>query len=147
MAKNLDRKVQVLKMIVEEYLRTGEVMGSKNLLKKYDLPVSSATIRNDMATLEKMGLLFQPYNSAGRLPTDRGIRVFVDYMMEDLPTILLEESPKSPLIAREDPLDDILYSLVERITDATHEVTFACIPRQGILTYLGFTHLLERAKK
>ena len=71
MSKIQDRKVQVLKLIVEEYLKTGEIMGSKNLLKKYDLQVSSVTVRNDMAALEDMGLIFQPYNSAGRLPTNR----------------------------------------------------------------------------
>jgi heat-inducible transcriptional repressor len=85
MPKIQDRKVQVLKHIVEEYLKTGEIMGSKNLLKKYDMQVSSATIRNDMASLEDMGLIFQPYNSAGRLPTNRGLRVFVDYLMETMP--------------------------------------------------------------
>ena len=71
MPKIKERKIQILKLIVEEYLKTGEIMGSKNLLKKYDLQVSSATIRNDMLSLEKMGLIFQPYNSAGRLPTNR----------------------------------------------------------------------------
>lgn len=70
--KKIDtRKVQILKLIIEEYIQTGEITGSKSLLKKYDLQVSSATIRNDMAALEKMGLIFQPYNSAGRLPTTR----------------------------------------------------------------------------
>jgi heat-inducible transcriptional repressor len=58
------RKIQVLKIIVEEYLKTGEITGSKSLLKKHDMGVSSATVRNDMAALEKMGLIFQPYNSA-----------------------------------------------------------------------------------
>jgi heat-inducible transcriptional repressor len=80
-----DRKVQVLKYIIEEYIKTGEVMGSKSLLKQHDLGVSSATVRNDMASLEDMGLIFQPYNSAGRLPTTRGLRVFVDYLMETMP--------------------------------------------------------------
>lgn len=70
--KKIDqRKVHILKLIVEEYIRTGEITGSKSLLQKHDLQVSSATIRNDMASLEKMGLIFQPYNSAGRLPTHR----------------------------------------------------------------------------
>jgi hypothetical protein len=63
--KKIDlRKIQVLKIIVEEYLKTGEITGSKSLLKKHDMGVSSATVRNDMAALEKMGLIFQPYNSA-----------------------------------------------------------------------------------
>lgn len=70
--KKIDqRKIQILKYIIEEYIKTGEITGSKSLLQKYDLQVSSATIRNDMMSLEKMGLIFQPYNSAGRLPTSR----------------------------------------------------------------------------
>lgn len=71
MRKIDQRKIHILKIVVEEYLKTGEVTGSKSLLKKHDLQVSSATVRNDMASLEKMGLIFQPYNSAGRLPTTR----------------------------------------------------------------------------
>ncbi len=70
--KKIDlRKIQILKFIVEEYIRTGEITGSKSLLAKHDIGVSSATVRSDMANLEKMGLIFQPYNSAGRLPTTR----------------------------------------------------------------------------
>ena len=61
------RKIQILKIIVEEYIQTGDIVGSKSLLKKHEIGVSSATVRNDMASLEKMGLIFQPYNSAGRL--------------------------------------------------------------------------------
>ncbi len=58
------RQIQILKHIIEEYIKTGEITGSKSLLEKHDLQVSSATVRNDMMNLEKMGLLFQPYNSA-----------------------------------------------------------------------------------
>lgn len=147
MKKVDNRKIQVLKYIVEQYLNTGEVLGSKSLLEQYDLWVSSATIRNDMAALEKMGLIFQPYNSAGRLPTDRGIRVFVDYLMEDLPLVFLEENSENNFTKREGLIDDILYSIVERITNITHEVTFACIPSEGALCYLGITHLLENAQQ
>lgn len=131
MVKKVDnRKIQVLKYIVEQYLQTGDVLGSKSLLEQYNLGVSSATIRNDMASLEKMGLIFQPYNSAGRLPTDRGIRVFVDYLMDELPSIFLEKNEQKQLSAREGMIDDILYNLVERLTNTTHEVTFACIPSE-----------------
>lgn len=63
------RNIEILRIIVEEYIETGTVLGSKLLLKKYDLGVSSATVRNDMALLEKLELVYQPYNSAGRLPT------------------------------------------------------------------------------
>lgn len=130
MKKVDNRKIQVLKHIVEKYIETGEVMGSKSLLEQFDLGVSSATIRNDMASLEKMGLIFQPYNSAGRLPTDRGIRVFVDYLMEELPSVMIGEENLLPKIQREGLIDDILYALVERLTHSTQEVTFACIPSE-----------------
>ena len=77
------RNIDILKIIVEEYLSTGEVLGSKLLLKKYDLWVSSATVRNDMAKLEQLELVYQPYNSAGRLPTSKWLRAFVNYLMND----------------------------------------------------------------
>ncbi len=64
MKKIQERQIQILKHIIEEYIKTGEITGSKSLLSKHNLQVSSATVRNDMMSLEKMGLLFQPYNSA-----------------------------------------------------------------------------------
>jgi heat-inducible transcriptional repressor len=69
MANLTERNIEILKIIIEEYIKTGDVLGSKLLLKKYNLGVSSATVRNDMATLETLELVYQPYNSAGRLPT------------------------------------------------------------------------------
>lgn len=146
MKKIQDRKVQVLKHIVEEYLKTGEIMGSKSLLQKYDLQVSSATIRNDMMALEKMGLIFQPYNSAGRLPTTRGLRVFVDYLMETMPAVFLEAEKDYKTRTEERRIDDTLYELVARLTKITWEITFACIPSIGTSYYLGLSNYLERHK-
>lgn len=144
MSKIQDRKVQVLKLIVEEYLKTGEIMGSKNLLSKYDLQVSSATVRNDMASLEDMGLIFQPYNSAGRLPTNRGLRVFVDYLMETMPAMFLEAEQELNEKLAKNRIDDVLYGLVARLTKITNEITFACIPSLGTSYYLGLSNYLER---
>ena len=144
MSKIKDRKVQVLKLIVEEYLKTGEIMGSKNLLKKYDLQVSSATVRNDMATLEDMGLIFQPYNSAWRLPTNRGLRVFVDYLMETMPAVFIEAEQQYDEKITKNRIDDVLYGLVARLTKTTNEITFACIPSIGTSYYLGLSNYLER---
>ena len=143
--KKIDaRKVQILKLIVEEYIRTGDITGSKFLLKKYDLQVSSATIRNDMAALEKMGLIFQPYNSAGRLPTTRGIRVFVDYLMEHMPAMFIEGEQEIREIMDVSHIDDTLYTLVSRLTKITGEITFACIPSLGTSYYLGLSSFLEK---
>lgn len=143
--KKIDqRKVHILKLIVEEYIRTGEITGSKSLLAKHDLQVSSATVRNDMASLEKMGLIFQPYNSAGRLPTTRGLRVFVDYLMEALPTVFLEAEEEYARKVENNRIDDTLYSLVSRLTKITGEITFACIPALGASYYLWLSNYIDR---
>lgn len=119
-------------------------MGSKNLLKKYDLQVSSATIRNDMLSLEKMGLIFQPYNSAGRLPTNRWLRVFVDYLMEALPAVFLETEKELEKKINHNRIDDVLYGLVARLTKITGEITFACLPNLWTSYYLGLSSYIER---
>lgn len=143
--KKIDqRKVHILKLIVEEYIRTGEITGSKSLLQKHDLQVSSATVRNDMASLEKMGLIFQPYNSAGRLPTTRGLRVFVDYLMEAMPAVFLEAEEEYARKVENNRIDDVLYGLVSRLTKITGEITFACIPSLGASYYLGLSNYIDR---
>ncbi len=144
MKKIQERQIQILKHIIEEYIKTGEITGSKSLLSKHDLRVSSATVRNDMMSLEKMGLLFQPYNSAGRLPTSRGLRVFVDYLMETLPAVFLEaeELHREKLVNNR--IDDTLYELVARLTKITGEITFASIPNLGASYYVGLSNYMDR---
>src|SRR4051794_36929303 len=73
-----DRKLDVLRAIVEDYVSTNEPVGSKSLVDRHQLGVSPATIRNDMAALEDEGYITQPHTSAGRVPTDKGYRLFVD---------------------------------------------------------------------
>ncbi len=138
------RKIQILKIIVEEYIKTGDIVGSKSLLRKHEMGVSSATVRNDMASLEKMGLIFQPYNSAGRLPTTRWIRVFVDYLMEYMLPQFIEA--ENELIERHDQtrVDDELYGLVAKLTRSTREITFGCIPSLWANYYLGLTNYLQK---
>src|SRR5690625_1629522 len=73
-----DRRLEVLRAIVEDYVDTREPVGSRALVERHKLGVSPATIRNDMAALEDAGLIAQPHTSAGRIPTDKGYRMFVD---------------------------------------------------------------------
>lgn len=80
-----DRKKQILKAIVDDYIMTTEPVGSKNLIKRHDLQVSSATIRNEMMELEELGYLEKPHTSAGRIPSDKGYRTYVDEMLELTP--------------------------------------------------------------
>ncbi len=77
-----ERKKKILMAIIQEHILTAEPIGSRTLAKKYDLGVSSATIRNEMADLEEMGYLEQPHTSAGRIPSDRGYRYYVDLLLE-----------------------------------------------------------------
>ena len=75
------RKQKILEAVVLDYIETAEPVGSRTISKKYNLGVSSATIRNEMADLEEMGLIEQPHTSAGRVPSEAGYRYYVDYLM------------------------------------------------------------------
>ena len=77
-----ERKIKILQAIINDYIVTGEPVGSRTIAKKYDLGVGSATIRNEMADLEEMGYLEQPHTSAGRVPSSKGYRLYVDKLME-----------------------------------------------------------------
>lgn len=76
------RKIQILEAIINDYINTGEPVGSRTIAKRYDLGVGSATIRNEMSDLEDMGYLEQPHTSAGRIPSSKGYRLYVDSLME-----------------------------------------------------------------
>ncbi|MCH8518677.1 hypothetical protein LAT59_02865 [Candidatus Gracilibacteria bacterium] len=145
MSQLTQRNIEILKIIIEEYIKTGNVLGSKLLLKKYDLGVSSATVRSDMATLERLELLYQPYNSAGRLPTAKGLRAFVNYMMQQTPEFFLEEhNTHSTSTLRE--LSDFIYTLVHKLSHNTGEIAFFVLPDKHICEYNGVSHFLEKNK-
>lgn len=76
------RKIQILEAIINDYINTGEPVGSRTIAKKYDLGVGSATIRNEMSDLEDMGYLEQPHTSSGRVPSSKGYRLYVDSLMK-----------------------------------------------------------------
>jgi len=76
-----ERKVRILEAIINDYIATAEPIGSRTIAKKYDLGISSATIRNEMSDLEEMGYIVQPHTSAGRVPSDKGYRLYVDKLM------------------------------------------------------------------
>ena len=80
-----ERKLRILKAVVEEYIKNGEPVGSKLLCTTLGFPVSSATVRNEMSELSEMGLLTQPHTSAGRQPSEAGFRCYVESLMEKKP--------------------------------------------------------------
>ena len=78
-----ERQLTILDAIIRNYLATGEPVGSRTISKYTDLNLSSATIRNEMSDLEEMGYIVQPHTSAGRIPSDKGYRLYVDHLIED----------------------------------------------------------------
>ncbi len=93
-----ERKYIILQAIIRNYLETGEPVGSRTISKYTDLNLSSATIRNEMADLEELGYILQPHTSAGRIPSDKGYRLYVDKMMEDKGMVLSGQSPDGRII-------------------------------------------------
>jgi heat-inducible transcriptional repressor len=140
-----DRNIIILKIIIEEYLKNWEVIGSKLLLSKFDLWVSSATVRWDMAKLEKMSLVFQPYNSAWRLPTSNWIRAYIDYMMKETPSYFLNEN-NIELWNDIKNFSDYIYNITSSLSRNTWEISFFSIPKQNILEYCWFSPFLEKNK-
>lgn len=141
------RNIEILKIIVEEFLQTWEVLGSKALLKKYDLWVSSATVRNDMATLESLELIYQPYNSAGRLPTAKGLRAFISYLMKEMPNHFLEAKDVKMKSGDVKTLEDFIYNINSELAKKTGEISFFISENNGILEYSWVSHFLENNYK
>ncbi|MCR5484222.1 MAG: heat-inducible transcriptional repressor HrcA [Clostridiales bacterium] len=116
-----ERKKRILAAVVEQYIKTGEPVGSKNLLKVLDMNLSSATIRNEMAELSSMGLLDQPHTSAGRIPTSNGYRYYVDNLMgsQEIDETLRKKIEHAVSGAGTDP-DKLLKKAGEVLADMTN---------------------------
>lgn len=147
MSNLTSRNIEILKIIVEEFLQTWEVLGSKWLLKKYDLGVSSATVRNDMAILEELELIYQPYNSAGRLPTAKWLRAFISYLMKEMPNHFLDAKDVKMKSNDIKTLEDFIYNITNELALKTGEISFFISEENGILEYSGLGHFLENNHK
>jgi heat-inducible transcriptional repressor len=123
-----DRKLEVLRAIVEDYVRTHEPVGSKALVERHRLGVSSATVRNDMAALEEDGLIAQPHTSAGRIPTDKGYRLFVDNLTDLKPLTSAERRAIAVFLQGAVDLDDVVHRSVRLLAQLTHQVAIVQYP-------------------
>ncbi|MBM3689204.1 MAG: heat-inducible transcriptional repressor HrcA [Actinobacteria bacterium] len=123
-----DRRLAVLRAIVEDYVCTREPVGSKALVERYPLGVSSATIRNDMAALEEEGYIAQPHTSAGRIPTDLGYRAFVDRLSGVKPLSPAERRAISNFLAGAVDLDDVMARSVRLLAQLTRQVALVQYP-------------------
>lgn len=147
MANLTKRNIEILKIIVEEFLETWEVLWSKSLLKKYDLGVSSATVRNDMAFLESLELIYQPYNSAGRLPTSKWLRAFINYLMEQTPNHLLDHKDHKMPTQDIKTLEDFIYNITNELATKTWDISFFVSPHHSINQYSWISHFLKNNYK
>lgn len=122
-----DRKLKILQAIIKTYLETGEPVGSRTISKYTDLNLSSATIRNEMSDLEDMGYIIQPHTSAGRIPSDKGYRLYVDTMMED--KIQEIDDMKNQLIEKADKIDVLLKQVAKLLAVNTNYATLVSKPQ------------------
>ena len=123
-----DRKLAVLRAIVQDYVFTMEPVGSKSLVDRHHLDVSPATIRNDMAVLEEEGYIAQPHTSAGRIPTDKGYRLFVDRLSGVKPLSGAERRAIETFLAGAYDLDDVVMRTVRLLAQLTRQVAVVQYP-------------------
>jgi len=123
-----DRRLRVLRAIVEDYVSTNDPVGSKAIAARHDLGVSPATIRNDMAALEEEGYITQPHTSAGRVPTDKGYRLFVDRLSSVKPLSAAERRAIEKFLDGAVDLHDVLGRSVRLLAQLTRQVAVVQYP-------------------
>lgn len=123
-----ERGLQVLRAIVEDYVDTREPVGSKAIVERHAFGVSAATIRNDMALLEDEELIAAPHTSSGRVPTDKGYRVFVDHLAEVRPLSTAQRTAITSFLEGPGDLDDVLARTVRALTQLTGQVAIVQYP-------------------
>jgi len=123
-----ERRFAVLRAIVADYVATQEPVGSKMIVDRHNLGVSSATVRNDMAVLEEDGLIAQPHTSAGRVPTDKGYRLFVDRLAQVKPLSAPERRAVQNFLDGAVDLDDVLRRSVRLLAQLTRQVAVVQYP-------------------
>ncbi|MFM7949037.1 MAG: heat-inducible transcriptional repressor HrcA [Actinomycetales bacterium] len=122
------RQLEILRAIVEEYVATEEPVGSRSIAERHGLGISSATIRNEMAVLEDAGLITQPHTSAGRIPTDKGYRIFVDKLAKIKPLSTAERRAIETFLEGANDLDDVVMRTVRLLAQVTKQVAVVQYP-------------------
>jgi heat-inducible transcriptional repressor len=138
-----DRKLEVLRAIVEDFVSTSEPVGSKALAERHSLGVSPATVRNDMAALEEEGYITHPHTSAGRIPTDRGYRLFVDRLSTVKPLSTAERRAIETFLEGAVDLDDVVRRSVRLLSQLTHQVAVVQYPSlsRAVVRRIEIVHL------
>ena len=121
-----DRKKKILQLIIEDYISTAEPVGSRTIARKYDLGLSPATIRNEMSDLELLGYLEQPHTSAGRIPSDKGYRFYVDLLMENKEQEISRR--EDALLEKTDKVEKVLQQAAKVLASNTNYATMVSAP-------------------
>ena len=138
-----DRKKQILKVVVEDYIRTAEPVGSKAIAAEMGGSVSSATIRNEMSDLEEMGYIIQPHTSAGRIPSDKGYRFYVDNLMKVKSEEVVRQNEM--MVQKVDKLEQVLKQVVKMLATNTNYASLITAPQsqKNKLKFIQLTRVNE----
>lgn len=138
-----DRQAKIIKAIVEEYTQTAEPVGSEALEKKYELGVSPATVRNEMADLEKKEFLKKPHTSAGRIPTPKATKFYINQLMKEKELSVTDEvAAKEKIWSHRHKVEKLLQEAVRELARRTHIVGLA-MTDEGDLYHAGYANLLD----
>lgn len=138
-----ERKLTILHAIIQTYLETGEPVGSRTISKYSDLNLSSATIRNEMADLEELGYILQPHTSAGRIPSDKGYRLYVDMLMEEKEQEL--NDMQEQMLEKADKMDQLLRQAAKVLANNTNYATMVSTPVNSAnkIKFIQLSHVDE----
>lgn len=141
-----DRSLEVLRVIVTDYIRNREPVGSKSITERHNFGVSAATIRNDMALLEDAELIAAPHTSSGRVPTDKGYRLFVDRLSSRRPLTAAQRRAIESFLEGTNDLDEVLTRAVRSLAQLTSSVAVAQVPSlaSAVVRHVEFVRLDER---
>lgn len=136
------RQTQVLKALIDEYIETALPVGSEALEKKYNLGVSPATIRNEMLSLTKYGYLRQPHTSAGRIPSPKGMKFYIDQLMEERHMSLVDEvRTKEDVRKVRNSLEGVLEEAAHALSHTTKCLSVAVLENGGKVWHCGYAHI------
>ena len=139
-----ERKKKVLKAIIKTYMETGEPVGSRTISKYTDLNVSSATIRNEMSDLTELGYIIQPHTSAGRIPSDKGYRLYVDELMKEKEDEIAEI--RQLMIDKTDKMEKVLKKVAKVLASNTNYAAMVSVPQYSgsKLKFIQLSRVNER---
>lgn len=136
------RQTQILKSVIEEYIETASPVGSETLDKKFNMGVSSATIRNEMATLTNMGYLRQPHTSAGRVPSSKALKFYIDQLMEEKRLSVADEvKTKEEVGGSKKDIDTLMHEATQVLANKTHALAIAALDDEDRVWHAGYSNV------